>query len=153
MFSKIKMTLYKMLLITDINHIFVKQFTHTKLNRVNWIWVADCVHSFLGVSSSYLNIYYGLKKLQTSKKSKFWMYKRFNFLAGSKYWDRMRKHRGNCVHNRQLKFSWPQLSLSTKFYGICHLLWNYFLYLCFFFFSWFCNVFANFFVVQFTLNS
>ena len=32
------------------------------------------------------------------------------YLARSKYWDRLRKYRGNCVHIRQFKFNWPILS-------------------------------------------
>ena len=38
----------------------------------------------------------------------------WRFLASSKYWDRMRKLRGNCVHNRQLKFSWSEISMSLN---------------------------------------
>ena len=52
-------------------------------------------------------MYKGLNNIHS--KFKFFKFRFFGkfeaFLVSSKYWDRMRKHRGNCVYIRKLNFS------------------------------------------------
>ncbi len=85
------------------------QFSSPKTNQIY-----PCLIRHIQTRSAELELpivytFYSVIPHKSFIHSNFDFYEVWSFLAISNYLDRMRKHRGNCAHNRQLKFSWPMI--------------------------------------------